>query len=74
MFKKGEQFKKKDNRKAKETFGLSIKQLRQWSEERMNSELETEFLKQEIAVSRVREFLDTCGKLHLDSLVIRLSI
>lgn len=66
MFKKGDpqnlSNRQKTDRRAKETFGLDIKQLRQWSEIRISQELSTESAKQEIAVSRVRGFLDAVGK------------
>jgi hypothetical protein len=62
MFKKGDKrYAAKDTKKVKETFGLSVKQLKEWRETRIQNELDTEFLKQEIAVSRVRAYLDTIG-------------
>lgn len=63
MFKKGDKkFRAKDSKKVKETFGLSVKQLKEWRENKINNDADTEFLKQEIAVTRVREYLDSIGK------------
>jgi hypothetical protein len=42
----------------RETYGLNISQLREWSKNRMKEELTTEMAKQQIAVSKVRDFLD----------------
>lgn len=45
----------------RETYGLNVKQLKQWSKDRMKEELTTELAKQQIAVSKVRTFLDAIG-------------
>lgn len=45
----------------RETYGLNISQLREWSKNRMKEELTTEMAKQQIAVSKVRDFLDAIG-------------
>lgn len=63
MFKKGEKVtRSRELKGAKETFGLDIKQLRHWSEARIQQQLNTESAKQEIAVAKVRGFLDAVGK------------
>ena len=63
MFKKGDNVlkKKESKRIVKETFGLSVQQLRKWSEDRLTSQMDTEMALQEVAVARVREYLDTLG-------------
>ncbi len=43
---------------TRQTYGLDIKQLKQWSHDRLQAQLDTEMAKQEIAVTKVRSFLD----------------
>lgn len=43
---------------TKQTYGLDIAQLRNWSQDRLQAQLDTEMAKQEIAVTKVRQFLD----------------
>ena len=43
---------------TRQTYGLDLKQLRQWSQDRLQEQLDTEMAKQEIAVAKVRAFLD----------------
>lgn len=47
-----------NHRSHRETYGLNMKQLKDWSRVRLDLELTTEAAKQQIAVSRVRTFLD----------------
>lgn len=42
----------------RETFGLDVRQLKVWNQMRIQQQLDTEIVKQEIAVARVRGFLD----------------
>lgn len=46
----------------KESFGLDVRQLKLWNQLRIQQQLDTEGVKQEIAVARVRGFLDAIGK------------
>lgn len=46
----------------RETYGMNIAQLKEWSKNRMKEELTTEMAKQQIAVAKVRDFLDAIGK------------
>jgi hypothetical protein len=65
MFKAGEKATRprESNRGPKETFGLDIKRLKQWSQDRIQQQLSTEAARQEIAVAKVRGFLDAVGKI-----------
>ena len=45
----------------KETYGLDIRKLKQWHEDREKSLLNQEKAQQEIAVAKVRGFLDAIG-------------
>lgn len=47
----------------KETYGLDIAKLKQWSEQRVLSQNSKETAKQEMAVAKVRSFLDGIGKI-----------
>jgi len=66
MFKRAEKVShSRENRHRqgpKETFGLDIKQLQQWNQTSLQQQLNTEAARQEIAVAKVRGFLDACGK------------
>ena len=46
----------------RETYGMNIAQLKEWSKNRMKEELTTEMAKQQIAVAKVRDFLDAIGE------------
>lgn len=48
----------------RETYGMNIAQLKEWSKNRMKEELTTEMAKQQIAVAKVRDFLDAIGIIY----------
>ncbi|RYH15347.1 hypothetical protein EON65_31865 [archaeon] len=49
-------------RSKKETFGINVRQLKLWNQLRQQQQMDTESVKQELAVAKVRAFLDAIGK------------
>lgn len=62
MFNKGDKKRfVREPRQARESFGLNLKELKEWKTGTIQKDSIAEYFQQEAAVSRVRAYLDSVG-------------